>query len=73
MSSAAVQQRYLSLADVARRWAFKQPKTVARIIRRHRPTAIAELSPGVLRVALKDVLAIEQKARSCGVIDLEGL
>ena len=72
MSSSAVQQRYLSYAELAKRWTTTK-KTAAAKIRRHRPTAILKLSPTLHRVALRDVLAIERELRGCGSLDLEGL
>jgi hypothetical protein len=73
MSTACVETRYLSLAEVAKRWGIRQPKTAARIILRHRRTAILKFSPTLHRIALRDVLDLERELRACGSIDVEGL
>jgi hypothetical protein len=65
---------YLTLAEVAERWALSPTKagrkTVARIVRRNNATALLRLSQNIVRVAVKDVLAIEAKLRRCGTLDL---
>ncbi len=61
---------YIPLADVARRWGFRQTRTVAKIIRRHRPTAILRFSHQAPRVSIKAVLEIERELRKCGELDL---
>jgi hypothetical protein len=73
VSSAAVNQRYVTYAELAKRWGLAQARTAARIVRRQRPTAIFKLAPRLHRVALRDVLDLERAARSCGSLDLEGL
>jgi hypothetical protein len=65
---------YLTLAEVAQRWRLAPTKagrkTAAKIIRKHNRTAILRLSQNVVRVAVKDVLAIEREIRRCGELDL---